>query len=544
MNAQSNASKTGKWAGRLSLPLLLFAFFSPLLTTGLFQDDIVLAVMNFHQPDTLASIAGSVEEWISGWIEIGRFFPVSTILSVSMFHWFDFTNPIGYHVLQVLLISASCYVFAMCFFEDQARRLAAILLFCAMSATYWSYHDPYVSYHLVMPVFTLLFLGSVAMFERHLKTGSLMHGLAALTLYLLALATYEIAYPLILVFIIQILRTRPKCVAIWVSLAILMALMFVFQGWLRMQARDIEYEGISVGLSPFVVTRTFLLQVFACFPLAPQVGGVIRKFIEQTGSGVLDMLLVGAGLFALASLSVYLLLRFFKNRSKENSLLLIGLIIWLSPALVISISAKYQAELVWGLGYLPRYLQSFGLVLVIIGLTGKLITTRAGLSMLCMLALLVFALNVRTIRKLNRDFAAAKLLFSVVEDRTFLEHLGCERLFITTRYLHSCEQFKDLNAELNVHDGESPKQGDHVLLIHPGNPGFEWAVLGKYENGLVHEPTLLLGKRHPTPYPEGGPASFRQWTIFPLDVTVIDYQSLLDSVSSGNLPLRQPPFEP
>jgi hypothetical protein len=95
-------------------------------------------------------------------LKLAGFFPVSTVLSVTMFHFFDFTNPVGYHVLQILIIGLSCYYFAVRFVDQGSKRIAAVLLLCAMSAYYWSFHDPYVSYHLVMPVFTLFFLGSVA----------------------------------------------------------------------------------------------------------------------------------------------------------------------------------------------------------------------------------------------------------------------------------------------------------------------------------------------------------------------------------------------
>ncbi len=252
----------------------------------------------------------------------------------------------------------------------------------------------------------------------------------------------------------------------------------------------------------------------------------------------MDVVLVAGVVVLLTVLSGYLALRFFRNRSKENALPLIGMIVWLTPALVIAISAKYQAELDWGTGYLPRYLQNFGLVLVILGPAGRLLTTRSGLAALSLLALLVFTLNVRTIRKRNRDFAAAKLLYSVIEDRSFLRSAGCERLFVIKCYMHDCAQFKELNPSVEVHDVEMPTEGDHVLLIHEGNPGSEWAVFGEYADGVVREPRLVLGERHARRRGNAGTADFKEWTILPLGVGETDYEGLLESVSSDQPPVR------
>lgn len=288
-------SKFGMWSRRLVLPLILLAFFSPILSTGLFWDDAVLAVITYRQPDSYEVISASIGWWINGWLETGRFAAVSTILSMTMFHLFDFNNFIGYHVLQILIIGFSCYWFANWFVPGGSNKIAAVLLVCMMSVNYKSYHDPYLSYHLLMPVFTLLFLGSVALFERHLETGVARYGLAALGLYILALATYEIAYPLILVFFVQLLRVRPKCLRTWLFLAVLAVVMVCFQGWLRMQTKEIAYGGISMSFSPWSVMRTIVIQLFSSVPFAQPVGGIFQRITQSYGGGSLEVALVLGG---------------------------------------------------------------------------------------------------------------------------------------------------------------------------------------------------------------------------------------------------------
>lgn len=537
MNNASTSSKSGSLTGIWWLILLQAVFFAPILTTGLLQDDRVLAVLDFGKPDTFSVIATSTGRWIAEWLEIGRFLPVAPILSTPLFHFFDFNHPFGYHLLQLLLIICCGTYFAVRFVPAGLPRIAAVLLVCMMSANYPVYHDPYLSYHLVMPLITLCFFGAAAWFGRHLETGMAWQGVVALGLYLLTLLTYEIAYPLILVFIVQLLWLRPRRLQTWLSLLLLGTTMAGFQIWLRMQAKQFAYEGNSMNLELWTVIRTFVIQAFSSIPFAQQFGGLLGRITGSSSAGPVDSLLVLGGLATLIALVTWLGVRFLKLRTRENALLVIGLIVWLAPALVISISAKYQTELRWGVGYIPRFLQNFGLALATIGLAGRWLGSRAGIAALSALVLMVFALNVRTIRSLNRESAAARLLFNVVADRGFVNASGCRNLFVTERFVHSFDQYEALNPDIKVHGGDQPANGDHVLLVHHGNPGSEWAVFGAYDHGQVRAPRLLLGKRHPDR--KAATTHVGDWAVTPIAAPEMDFQQLLAAVATGSTPPPQ-----
>lgn len=106
--------------------------------------------------------------------------------------------------------------------------------------------------------------------------------------------------------------------------------------------------------------------------------------------------------------------------------------------------------------------------------------------------------------------------------------------------MYSGKQFEALNPAVEVRDSykdkESPKDGDHVLLIHPGNPGSEWAVLGVYQDKMVRGPRLLLGRRQ-AGWKGGAEASgFKEWSVSSPGAVEMNYEDLLESVSSGVLP--------
>jgi hypothetical protein len=75
--------------------------------------------------------------------------------------------------------------------------------------------------------------------------------------------------------------------------------------------------------------------------------------------------------------SLILFFTFFKinlkntlNQYTKNNhiLLLLGLILWLVPPVLISVSAKYQSELYLGRGYITLYIQNFGLATILYSL--------------------------------------------------------------------------------------------------------------------------------------------------------------------------------
>jgi hypothetical protein len=509
--------------------VILTLFFCPILFTGLFQDDNVLAVVNHRNPATVSAILSSTKGFIHDWLGNGRFSPIGAILSVTTFRVFDYNHYVGYHALQLLSISLSYLLFIGHFFQRSSQRIAAVLLACSMSPIYWHYHDPFISYNLLMPIFTLMFLGAVILFERYLDNGSKWHGLSALVLYVLMLCTYEVAYALILVFVVQILRHHPRTRRTWIHLAILIMAMVSFQVWLRRQSDEVIYQGLAINLNPMAVARTFVLQAFSSIPLSQQFGSMILKVIKHSNDVGVESALMLVFFTFLTGGSTFILLKFFKNRSREYALLLLGLILWLSPALVIAVSAKYQSELRWGIGYLPRYLSSFGLVLVIMGMMRRFITSRIGLVTIAAMTMLTFAFNVRNIRNLNRDYAAARMLYNIVGDPIFLSMQNCKNLFVIKSYMHSCDQLAAINPSVRFQEGGIPNENDHVLLIHPDNLGHEWAIFGIYSKGSVQHPYLLRNMRGGESPDEN---SLKDWSLTSLGGIEMNYERLVESITS------------
>jgi hypothetical protein len=66
-----------------------------------------------------------------------------------------------------------------------------------------------------------------------------------------------------------------------------------------------------------------------------------------------------------------------RSSAKARETLPYGLALWIVPALPIALSAKYQQQLHFGLGYLPVFLEYFGAGIVLATVLTKVSGTRA-----------------------------------------------------------------------------------------------------------------------------------------------------------------------
>ncbi len=520
------------WLVLAAIPAL---FFAPILTTGLFMDDVTLAIMYYQKPHSPGSIAAEVWPWITGWLASGRFTPISSILSVALLHFFDFESYPGYHVLQYIALVALALFFVASFIEGTKEKIACMLLVCGMSAIYPNYHDPYVSYHLLMPVFVLIFFGAVLLFEKYLGTGKAGWGVLALTLFLLAVVTYEIAYPLVFVPMVQLLRARPGDKRCWAVLGILFVVLVAFQGWLRTQVQDSAYEGTSLSLDPLMIVRTFVMQAVSIAPLGQQFGGNFVQLSERIESVPLDAIATVVVFILIAVFSLFLAYRFFRERSWANTWAMVGLIIWLGPALLLAISAKYQGELDWGNGYLPRYLQIFGFTMMIYHIAGGLLRSRVVLVILGAVFMASFAYNLRNIAWLNRDFASYRLLFAAASDPGFLKQRGCGKLFVADDVIHAVDRFWLLADGVDITAEGEPAEGDHILMVHHAPPGRGWGVIGTLHGNRLSDLQVLAGEEAAIMevLKSPSPGGLREWKVYSLPDREIDYAMLREAVSAG-----------
>lgn len=131
-----------------------------------------------------------------------------------------------------------------------------------------------------------------------------------------------------------------------------------------------------MGFSLQRVLITVAKQLYAAVPLS------YHRFCNERLGNIFQtdfiMILKTAKIQDFIAVLVFIIISFWCLKGKwkiknEKCLLSIALVLLLGPALLVGISIKYQKELIWGIGYLPVYLEYFGLVLILFLIIGWLL---------------------------------------------------------------------------------------------------------------------------------------------------------------------------
>lgn len=199
---------------------------------------------------------------------------------------------------------------------------------------------------------------------------------------ILALGTYEVAFVLaVFAFVVvwaytgNIKHTLRTLIPQFIGFSMILMVNI----GLRLGVRGTGYTGITIHFSIHDVVVTFLKQLWSTIPLARFCSRTLLYGVPYGKWDLLrhlkwtDILLIGI----MVSLLLYMNNRLFAQAQKVKKkqwILIIGLLIMLLPPILISISAKYQTVLDWGIGHITTLIQSLGLAVTI--LTGILLVTK------------------------------------------------------------------------------------------------------------------------------------------------------------------------
>ncbi len=231
------------------------------------------------------------------------------------------------------------------------------------------YHCAFNSFNGMYPLLLILIsfsaINSIHFFENQV----LRYKIYSVLCYFLALMIIEISYitPLIL-FSIHYFKTKSikRTFLLNKEVFILTILFFSTSIFLKYQMEfNMKYSGIQSNFELKPILYTYYYQAFASLPLMylyKQKYIIINILNEIKNHWIYLLTFLVVSYFFIKQI-----FKSFVENQKKGFLffLVLGLILWLFPPIIISISAKYQTELKLGRGYLPLYIQNFGLATII-----------------------------------------------------------------------------------------------------------------------------------------------------------------------------------
>lgn len=345
----------------------------PLLQTGYFADDALnVTAQADAELKGMSVLQLTWTIWYTGWFKtMGRLFP----LAFYAYSAFAVLKPlIVYKTATLFIILLDILAFGwLVKTVTRSKYLAyALMLAVCIFFQFRIWYEPILSFHFMMPLVLLEILVSLNLYLKFTASENKLLLAGAFFLYLAALLTYEITYPLSLIYLLLSLsrmegpvklRLRAIAVAVkqsWIFLftAASLALLSLY---FRSAVPFDKGGAYTITFTPALFLKTLGVQIFGAFPLAYFFSNktvfTLQELMKWFHPGDL-IITVGFGYF------FYSLASKIKDETGIIRLSCIGAAFTILPAMLVSLSPKHQAT-PWGSAYLQVYLQYYGAVLLI-----------------------------------------------------------------------------------------------------------------------------------------------------------------------------------
>jgi hypothetical protein len=352
----------------------------PTMWSGWYGDDAFFSNLSgqLAADNTTLWTAMASAFWL--WFHVmGRFYPLAIVERYIVFALF--TNVVAYKLLLIISTVACVELFRRCvaaYANVGFANLAALLVLILFQER--GYHDSILAYNAMPQTVALAILGSLLAFRSAIVRNDSKRMAAAAFLFLVAALVYEdaygfcVLYPLAAYATRKNLRDAARLSAPFIAIATaLIAFDVALRAWAHLSAHD----GYAMDFSLAAVARTAAVQIVAALPLSywlvdPLVIFRLRPafFLETPGS------LPPPIVFPLFLLATWFAVERARPKNGIGGWMLCGTSVLVVAALPIAFVVKYQNELRLGLGYLPVFLEAFGVALAIAALIGTIASHR------------------------------------------------------------------------------------------------------------------------------------------------------------------------
>ncbi len=305
----------------------------------------------------------------------GRLYPLAIAEKYALFDVLRGALP--YKALLLGLTLACIAAFAA-LVRAVAGGTVAWLSACIVAAALplRAYHDVDLAYNGMLQLVFLALVASLGAWRRAILGRDPWAASIALLLYAACGLTYEIAYLFFPLYacVVRPDRAWPRaCLLTW-PFALVSAALAAGSAWLRARIRYVAGSDYSAGMHPGAYAAAFAKELLAGVPLTYELFNPQHIFpsllqIAELAAGPYAFRIPLALAFAAL---VWTLLgrpagaaRAGDDRARLGAAAALGAGLAVLPVPLIAASAKYQRELVWGLGYLPAFIQVFGVALLL-----------------------------------------------------------------------------------------------------------------------------------------------------------------------------------
>jgi hypothetical protein len=343
-----------------------FLYFYMVLQSGFYGDDSINCNVNgvaYYN----SSVMGITFSYAKLWILGGRIFP----FAFYVYPLFSVITRFAYKLLIVLSIYLNSLLFGKIIKETTgSKRLQYLfmLVFPILLQYTCKVNNAIFSFHMLMQMTLMWAFLSILTLIKGIDKNSRILIIVSAIFQFLACGTYEVAYPFIFILLlVGYIKTKDakRTIKFCIPHIIVILSMVILTFYLKSTTLQKQYDGVTINFDIKLMFLTFLKQCSSALPLSSYFIGLrhsgTNAFVDFiTGIRVLDIIV----LILFILIIILINKRSINEKVSNNNLMLIilSLILFVMPAILISLSQKYQKDLQWGVGHLPSYMQSIGIV--------------------------------------------------------------------------------------------------------------------------------------------------------------------------------------
>ncbi len=368
-------------AMQVAIFLLYVCTFSVVLTSGLSADDMwnsnIQAAPYLGGPGAIAVMLG---QW-KMWLEAGRVFPFSNY--VALLFTLIPSVPV-YKACLVFMTWFSNWVSGLCIEKmtgSKCLRILYMVLFPVLVQMTPEFDSGLYCYHMLIQLVVLWCFLSLWLQIRYLDTGKKRYAVESTAALFLALGTYEVAFPFILILAwvtYRRCRSGRKTIRKMLPELIVFLGMLAGNGVLRVLAGHRSYHGVSIHLQWKTVLITWLKQCSTCVPLGRYLCSILKECRPYSDVYPYTIREIFSWLQIWDYLAIGLLIGIWfqmeqawkKEQAVQKQTLwtvfVVGCLTFILPGGLIAVSAKYQQTIAWAGGHLPAYMQSVGFTMMLV----------------------------------------------------------------------------------------------------------------------------------------------------------------------------------
>lgn len=381
--------------------LVIFFVFNliPFCLSGFFFDDIFNSTNFIKPPNIYHDIIPQIEKWIHG----GRLF-VTSVFVGSFFSYLiqgSLTNFIFYKIF-IFTIFFFTYIFFLKSFGLKYKSYIYIIFFFLLTIQFNPRWDPVSSFHPLIFFTTISILVSISCFKRINKKNYVYNNLISILSALYAYLSYELCLLIFPVITVVFYFNKEKKYFSYL-IHLIMFLCFVLVSFYFREKGQINYDGNSFGNIKLFLSSIFI-NIVNTLPFIGLNNKVLPIDINFYA------FIFSAPIFFFFIKNIKYELKDSKNfMSSQNErinfeFLSVSFLVLIVPAILTALSKRYQLINTIGDPYITVFVSRLGLAMILYLIFYKFIKKYNSISLIFVLLLINFNINLSLIHKKNLDF--------------------------------------------------------------------------------------------------------------------------------------------